>query len=153
MSWDILIQDLPRDIASVADVPDDFRPQPLGLRSDVIAAICNLAPSSDFSDPTWGELVTPEFIIEFNLGTDEIIDSIMLHVRGGGAAPSFVAALLKGLDTRAIDCSTGELFNADAADRSFADWQAFRDNVLMSEDGGSSKAPAPTSKRRWFRPG
>ena len=153
MSWDILIQDLPRDIASVADVPDGFRPHPLGLRSDVIAAICDLAPSSDFSDPTWGELVTPEFVIEFNLGSDEIVDSMMLHVRGGGAAPSFVAALLERLDTRAIDCSAGEFFNVKAADQSFADWQAFRDSVLLSEGGGSRQGPAPTSKRRWFRRG
>ncbi len=51
--------DLPRDAASVSDIPDDFEPQPLGNRVDLIDAIREAAPSVDFSDPSWGELVTP----------------------------------------------------------------------------------------------
>lgn len=83
MSWDISIQDLPHGITSVQDIPDDFEPRPLGDRSEIIARIAEFAPSADFSDASWGELVTPEFVIEFNMGRGELVDGMMLHVRGG----------------------------------------------------------------------
>ncbi|GAB4010896.1 hypothetical protein [Nocardioides ultimimeridianus] len=54
MSWDISVMDLPSDVASVADMPDDFEPQPLGSRADLITAIREVAPSADFSDPSRG---------------------------------------------------------------------------------------------------
>lgn len=68
MSWDILIQDVPVGVASVADIPDDFVPASIGLRADLIVAIREIAPTSDFSDPSWGELATSDFVIEFNMG-------------------------------------------------------------------------------------
>ena len=39
MSWDVLIQDLPEGVESVADIPDDFCPSTLGRRDALIAAI------------------------------------------------------------------------------------------------------------------
>ena len=130
MSWDISIQDIPKDVASVAEIPDTFEPAPLGSRSDLIERIRVVAPSADFTDPSWGELVTPEFTIEFNMGRDEVCDGIMLHVRGGGAASDFVASVLHALDLRAFDCSAGDLFDGRDASVSFARWQEYRDRVL-----------------------
>lgn len=51
MSWDIFVQDLPSDTKTIEDIPDDFVPRPLGLRSDIIAAILNVAPYANFTDP------------------------------------------------------------------------------------------------------
>lgn len=148
MSWDISIQDLPAGVTSVADIPDDFVPQPLGPRADLIARIAKFSPATDFSDVSWGELVTPEFVIEFNMGRAEIVDGMMLHVRGGGEAAAFVDKLLEHLDMRAIDYSEGEFFDLDSATQSFGQWQDFRDRVT----GPPEDRPAPTQpKRRWFR--
>lgn len=54
MSWDTFVQDLPPGIASISDIPDDFEPSPIGLRSDIIAKVSALypecvAPSSSIS--------------------------------------------------------------------------------------------------------
>ena len=130
MSWDISIMDLPSDAASVSEIADDFEPEPLGARAELIEAMREVAPTSDFSDPSWGELVTSEFVIEFNMGRDEIVDSIMLHVRGGGTAVAFISALLERIGRRAIDCSEGDFFEASTANDSFRTWQAYRDRVL-----------------------
>ena len=130
MSWDISIMDVPSDAASVADIPDDFEPQPLGGRVDLIDAIREVAPTADFSDPSWGELVTPDFVIEFNMGREELVDSIMLHVRGGGPVVDFIDALLTRLGRRAIDCSEGEFFSRATSGESLRAWQQYRDSVI-----------------------
>jgi hypothetical protein len=130
VSWDISIVDLPSDAASIADIPDEFQPEPLGSRVDLIAAIREVAPTADFSDPSWGELATPDFVIEFNMGSEEVVDSMMLHARGGGSAVAFIDALLTRLGRRAIDCSVGEFFSAPASGESFRAWQAYRDSVI-----------------------
>lgn len=148
MSWDISIQDLPHGITSVQDIPDDFVPRPLGDRSEIIARIAEFAPAADFSDASWGELVTPEFVIEFNMGRGELVDGMMLHVRGGGEAATFVAQLLEHLHLRAIDCSAGDFFDLAAATQSFVGWQVFRDKVTSTPGSEANTAPG---KRRWFR--
>ncbi len=130
VSWDILIQDLPRDVSSVSAIPDGFRPEPLGARAGLIRKIREWAPSADFTDPAWGALETADFVIEFNMGDQETCGSIMLHVRGGGQGADFVAGLLRHLDLPAIDCSEGEFFSPSAAAASFQTWQDYRDHVL-----------------------
>jgi hypothetical protein len=133
MSWDISIMDLPRDAPTVAEIPDDFQPGHLGDRAELIRKIQSVAPAADFSDPSWGEVVTPEFVIEFNMGQSEVVDSIMLHVRGGDTAVGLVADLLARLDLRAIDCSEGDFFDESAAVDSLAAWRAYRDRVVQGD--------------------
>ena len=130
MSWDISIMDLPADATSVSEIPHDFAPAPLGKRVALIAKVLEVAPQADFSDPAWGELSTPDFTIEFNMGRDAVVDSLTLHVRGGDSAVDFVTALLQHLELRAIDCSTGDFFESSAAAQSLTAWRQFRDRVI-----------------------
>jgi|SRR5712664_2480760 len=73
MSWDIFVQDLPRDARTVRDIPDHFQPSPLGARSALIQQIRGIAPTADFTDPAWGRLDTPTFSVEFSLGSEELV--------------------------------------------------------------------------------
>ena len=133
MSWDISIQDLPADAASLDDIPNDYVPRPLGTRSEMIARIQELLPDTNFSDPSWGMLIRSEFAIEFNMGSEEVCGSIMLHVRGGGPAMTTVTHVLKHLNLRGLDCQTGDFFSLEAAEASFGEWQDFRDRVIQQE--------------------
>ena len=36
MSWDIIVQDLPEGIRSIKEIPDDYEPKDIGLRSEII---------------------------------------------------------------------------------------------------------------------
>ncbi|HXC34693.1 MAG TPA: hypothetical protein VNV43_02400 [Candidatus Acidoferrales bacterium] len=131
MSWDISILDLPAEAKTLADIPKDFKPSPLGPRSEVIARIREILPDTDFNDPAWGVFDGGDFSIEFNIGRKEICDGLMLHVRGGGgSAMAAVAGLLRHLKLRGIDCQTSDFFRLDEAEASFDQWQAFRGRAI-----------------------
>jgi len=138
VSWDVLVMGLPGDVRSVDDLPADFRPADLGPRADVLARIRGALPAADFTDPSWGVLDGPGYSIEFNVGDSDPVDSIMLHVRGSAEVVDVVADLLRGLDWRAVDCQTGELFDVPAARASFGEWAAYRDRVIAAH-----QAPRP----------
>lgn len=135
MSWDIFIANFPADIASVKDMPEDFKISPLGPRSEVIARIQELLPEADFKNPTWGVLDGKDFSIEFIMGHEEICKTFALFVRGGGStAMTIVARLLQHLQLRGIDCQTSDFFRQDAAEDSFRRWQEYRDQVIHRKD-------------------
>lgn len=139
MSWDISIMDFPKDVHNVAEIPDDYQPALLGARGELIARIHELLPDVNFADPSWGLLDKPGFSIEFNMGVEEVCSSFMLHVRGGGEAMATVASLLRHLQLRGIDCQSGDFFSIQSAQRSFDEWQAYRDRVIdqrSQTDGG-----------------
>jgi hypothetical protein len=131
MSWDIFVQDLPRGVQNVSEIADDFRPQPLGPRREIIARIQEVFPAADFSDPSWGTCATANWSIEFNMGNEEICNGFALHVRGSGDAPVAIATLLNHLGLTALDTGTETgIFDAAAAEASFDRWQAYRDEVM-----------------------
>jgi hypothetical protein len=134
MSWDIHIQDFPAAAKMVADIPDDFRPQPIGSRADLIAKIRDVVPSADFSNPEWGVFEGDGFSIEFQMGDEDVCDSISLMIRGGGSPTPLVAALLDRLQLRGIDCQSSEFFDVEAARESFGSWQRYRDQVFGTSD-------------------
>jgi hypothetical protein len=129
MSWDIAVMDLPLGAATVSDIAADFEPELLGDRTALISKILEVAPTTDFSDPTWGELNTPQFTIEFNMGQSDHVSGFMLHVRGGDLVIAFIADLLAHLGLRAIDCSNGEFFEPAASAEGLTAWRAFRDQA------------------------
>lgn len=83
MSWDVVLMRLPADVTSVHEIPADYTPDPLGRRDDVRAAVTQACPEADLSDPAWGELSGPTWSVELNIGSEDPVDSIMLHIRGG----------------------------------------------------------------------
>jgi hypothetical protein len=131
VSWDLFIQDLPQGINSISEIPDHFRPQPLGPRHELISRIKELVPSADFSDPSWGVIDGPGYSIEVNMGAAEEVDSIGLHVRGGDLVVGLIADLLDQLKVRALDpqSDTG-IFQRDEAVASLRRWREYRDQVV-----------------------
>ena len=132
MSWDIFVQDLPREARTVRDIPDHFQPSPLGARSALIQQIQGVAPSADFTNPAWGRLDTPTFSVEFSLGSEELVRSFALHVRGDDAAAAFVSELLTHLGYRALDpqSDSGLFEPGRVAEASMRRWREYRDRVV-----------------------
>jgi hypothetical protein len=132
MSWDIIVMDLPPGLKSVDELPKDFKPPPLGKRSDLIKKISAIFPDIDFSDPSWGTLKVDGCHIEFSMGKDDEVKDFGLHVRGGDECPNVVARLLDGLGMRAIDTSSDSgLFVQDPDHRSdsFNRWRGYRAHI------------------------
>ena len=133
MSWDIYVQDLPEGIKTVEEIPEDFHPGLIGRRRELIAEIKAVVPEADFSDPSWGRVEGPDFSIEFNMGDDEEVVCLALHVRGSEGAVGLIAAVLDrlGLQALAPDSETGLFEAEETARESFARWRSYRDTVVV----------------------
>lgn len=142
MSWDIFVQDLPADAQTLEDIPADFKPAAIVKRSEIIEKIKEIAPTANFSDPSWGLIEGNGWSIEVNLGSEEECTDFALHVRGAETAVGAVEAIITSLGLRAVDSQTGDFFRAGPeAIGSFRRWRTFRDNVVgMGNDKrGNSK--------------
>ncbi|MFJ5233165.1 hypothetical protein ACIQBJ_25130 [Kitasatospora sp. NPDC088391] len=122
MSWDLLLLPVPADITSLDELPDDFTAQPLGSREQVTTALAARIPGIDLTDPTWGHLSGPTWSVELNIGSDDPIESLMLHIRGGGDVLQLVFRITDAVSCRALDVSEGVFLSTDAA----AGWHSFQ---------------------------
>lgn len=131
MSWDISIQKFTRTYATIDELDDDTQPLPLGPRSIVQAAVLRAFPGTDWSDPAWGRFDAPFGSIEFNSGTDDPVDSIMLHVRASDAVVPAIVQMCRENGWQAIDCSGGGfLEQAAVPEAGLRAWREYRDRVV-----------------------
>ncbi|MFF7182784.1 hypothetical protein [Streptomyces sp. NPDC008121] len=130
MSWDVLLLRLPDGVTSAQDIPADYAPDPLGTRLDVLAAVTRAVPGVDLSDPAWGELSSPTWSVEFNIGSEDPVDSVMLHIRGSGDdVLTPVLRLAEALRCKALDCAQGAVLTSGQTSGWHA-FQQFRDRVV-----------------------
>ena len=130
MSWEIYVQDLPADAATIDDVPNDFVPKSIGTRAEIIRKIKDVVPFADFSDPSWGNIETQTFSIEVSLGEDENVNSIMFHVRGDDAAAALMSEILISLNMRGFDMWTSDFFDHLRAAAGMQAWRQYRDQII-----------------------
>jgi len=127
MSWDLLVVAMPAEFATMDDIPPDFPGMPLGPAAAVLQQLrARFDDRIGFSDPAWGHLVGAGWGIELNIGHKDPIDSIMLHVRGGG--DGLIAAIVSIADAvggRALDFSEGVFLTGEPGETN--SWQAFQD--------------------------
>ncbi|MDX3353702.1 hypothetical protein PV703_10310 [Streptomyces sp. ME01-24h] len=126
----MLLLRLPADVTSVQEIPADHTPAPLGRRHDVLAAITQAVPEVDLANPTWGELSGPTWSIELNIGSEDPVDSVMLHIRGSSDdVLTPVLRLAEALRCKALDCAEGDLI-APGRTSGWHTFQQFRDRVF-----------------------
>lgn len=132
MSWDIFVLDLPRDAQRIEDVPDDFKPGPIGKRSEIIRKIQEVIPTADFSDPCWGVIDIDDWSIEVSMGKEEECNDFAHLVRGGAGAVGAVAAILEKLNLRGSDpgSETGFFVADKESVESFKRWAEYRDSII-----------------------
>jgi len=121
-------------------MPDGWEMPSLGSGPEVVARLAKSFPDVDLSDPTWGHLVGSSWSIELNIGDEEPIKAIMLHVRGSGDdVVPVVAAIAAVVGARAWDISSGAFLDetAPAAD-GWRGFQQYRDQVLGPEANGNN---------------
>ena len=109
VSRDLIVQDIPRDVEQISDIPDGWLPGPLSFdRVLVVDAIRQVVPTADFSDPSWGHIDLPGVSIEINVGDESPLRSFAFHVRAADvvAADGVLAAILTRLGVRAFDVAS-----------------------------------------------
>jgi hypothetical protein len=130
VSWDVFAQDLPADARCVDEIPNDFVPQPIGTRSEIIGKITEVAPFADFSDPAWGNIEGEDFSIEVGMGDDEEVQCVAFFVRGSDVAAGLISQILTHLKLRALDSGTGEFFDHQNAAEGLRRWRQYRDRIV-----------------------
>jgi hypothetical protein len=71
VSWDLFIQDYPKEAVTIKDVPEDWTPKPFGTRREIIRKIKEVAPNADFSGRSCGYIDGEDFSIEIWMTTDD----------------------------------------------------------------------------------
>jgi hypothetical protein len=135
MSWDISILKFARSYGAITEIPDDEVPASLGTRESVHAAVSKIFANTDWSDPCWGILDASFGSIEFNLGGDDPVDSLMLHVHAGVEVVPMIVQLCRANEWQAIDCSTCDFIEKSVEpEKSLGIWTAYRKQVIGNDD-------------------
>jgi len=130
MSFDIYVQDIPMDVVTADDIPDNFEAQPLGPRSIILAAIAAAAPDVQWPEAGTGTIRGYNYTIEIDLGKDDPVEEFAFFVRGSGDGLVVIAHILEALGLRAIapDCDGG-IFELNNAALAFDRWRMSGDPV------------------------
>lgn len=135
MSWDISIMKFSRQYESVAEIPEDEKPQVLGARSSVHQSISSMFPGTNWSDPAWGVWDGHGGSIEFNLGDDDPSESLMLHVRAGQEVVPLIVKLCLSNGWQGVDCSSGDFIEkSEAPESGLESWASYRDQVIDGDE-------------------
>ena len=131
MSWDVMVFRFDGLAPRTMDDMDSANMLPLGAAAEVRESIAAALKGVNWSDPTWGLYKGDGFSIEFNVGDDDPITDMMLHVRGGGEAIPAIMRFAVPQGWSALDCSTGEFLDPAApSDEGWKRFQSYRDKVL-----------------------
>ncbi|RFS86769.1 hypothetical protein D0T12_00265 [Actinomadura spongiicola] len=129
MSWDVLLMRAPAEVSGMDDLPRDFAPHPIGSLPDALGRLESELPEVDLSDPEWGVIEGPIWSIELNIGREDPLEAVMLHVRGGGDdVLTVILRIGQVLGCRALDTSTGD-FLAEGRTEGWRAFQQYRDRV------------------------
>jgi hypothetical protein len=134
MSWDVMVLNIPAAIKDIDELPADFS-SALGNKVKILSILKELFPQADFSDPSWVRLDGGDYTIEFSLGCEDTVDSMMLHVRGGDGPVAAIQNLCDRTSWRALDISSMDLidFTAGNPGAGYEKWRQFRDKVIGKE--------------------
>lgn len=135
MSWDVSIENIPLSYARYEDLPEGYEPPPLCTRKELEEIVFRLFPGIlSNEEKTWFNLEGPDYSIEFDSGTEDPVDSVMLLVRGQAGALEPIRRFCDATGWRAVDTSTGDFIDwNNNPDEGFAGWRAFRDRIQPSE--------------------
>ena len=144
MSWDVLLTPAPADARSVDDIPEGPGTGSIAPLARLLETLREAFPEADLSDPAWGHLRDEEqgWSVELNIGAEDPVRTVMLHVRGGDAVPA-ILRMAQVLGCRALDCSSGD-FLCEDGDGGWESFREYRDQVLQQtppEGTGPSTAP------------
>ena len=147
MSWDVSLYRFDQVYSSVHDVPGRARPLIIGTQEQVKNAIGEVFPGTVWDEPRdwglWGQWVSDGSSIEFDIGLDENVDGVALHVRASDAVVAGILELAAALSCQAVDLSNSEFIHPDDPARGLTAWREYRDRVVATVD-----APAHGAEER-----
>ncbi len=114
MTWDVYALRAPRGARSVEQFPAAYTPPPIGDPDDVVAAVREVAPHLDTSDPRWLRLDGPDHQIEIALGKGIRVQDMTFYISGGEGSVPLVLGVCRSLGITPFDTETGEVLTASS---------------------------------------
>jgi len=131
MSWDVSPFKFSQRYHSVAEIPDDEQPLNLGSLEEVQSTVTSVFPGTDWADAHWGIFDGEVGSIEFNVGKNDPVQSLALHVRAGDAIVDGILLLCERMGCQAIDLGSGSfLEQSDSPERGLQLWREYRDQIV-----------------------
>jgi hypothetical protein len=106
MCWDVTICRFPKEIETIEQLPDNFKPLAIAPRMEIAESLKRLFPDADVSDLSWLVLDRQGFKIEISTGHNELCEGLTLHVRGSDEALGAVTQITRYFEARAFDMTT-----------------------------------------------
>jgi len=134
MSWDVVIMRFPDGFDGDFDkMPADWEPEKLFTQDYFAEEIKKIFPNI-IGDKTWMTLNAETYSIEVNIGDDDPVSNIMLHVRGGDEALQAIEKICIKFNCQALDTTESKLIDFDKkTNDGFTSWREYRDNVLKNK--------------------
>lgn len=108
MSWDIVIINFSKNYKAMDEIPENEQPLDLGTRSFIHQTVLEFFPNTNWSDSSWGIFDSEFGSIGFNIGPDDPISDMMLHVRASNEIVIPIILMCKKHSWSAIDCGSGD---------------------------------------------
>ena len=136
MSWDVIIMKVPESFTGDFDeLPEDWMPGNICTHKYLKNEIIKLFPKINNDDSSWMMLDEETYSIEFNVGEDDPINTITLHVRGDDKALESIKIFSEKLYCKALDTTEGEIIDfSDEPNKGFSKWREYRNKVLNKEN-------------------
>ncbi len=107
MQWDIFLLKMDRPMP-FEFLEENNRLPALGSMREVSTILSDQFPGIDWNNPVLGNFNNEYYSIDFSLGDSEIIDSILLYIRGEFLPKKEILALCEPQGWKAIDIDRGE---------------------------------------------
>ena len=134
MSWEVAMirTKTNREAALDAITSENIIPFKQTEIADEIKKIsAELGTLYECDDLSWQYLSSDNWVIEFNVGKGAETECVTLII-WGDEPKELYAVLIDDLNTRLVDCSTGE-FITPGKPTSFERWEAYRDKIVNGQ--------------------
>ncbi len=112
MSWQIIVQDIPLIATNVTEIPNDFKPNTLGYKIDIIELTKSNYSNLKTIDINIYEMLFSDCSVLIKFPDTEEIDYFTFDLNGNCRdSIVFIHKLLKKLLLRGFDTNTGDIFN------------------------------------------
>lgn len=131
MAWNVSLYKFSQRYDSVSEIASDEQLGSLGSLAVVRETVTSVFAGTDWSDPHWGIFSSEIGSIEFNIGKEDDVRGVALHVRADDAIVDGILLLCERLACQAIDLSDGSfLEQSDNPSRNLQKWREYRDQIV-----------------------
>ncbi|MFS2034682.1 hypothetical protein ACEN8I_11715 [Polaromonas sp. CT11-55] len=134
MSWDVSLYKFTRSYKIIEEIPNDEKLLALGSLREVQAAVSSVFPGTSWSDPHWGIYDSEFGSIEFNIGKEEPVEGLALHVRASDAIVGGILQLCGLMGCQAIDMTDSSFLDqSEHPAAGLQKWREYRDQVVGND--------------------